>query len=82
MVAEFESDIARGILEVHPLDDQHAIGARQLLEKLATIPLRTLDALHLAIATEIGADAIATADRTFAAAARALRLHVDWFGEK
>jgi len=82
MVAEFEGDIARGILEVYPLDDQHAIRARQLLGRLANIPLRALDAIHLAIAVEIGAQAIATADQTFAAAARALRLHVDWFGEK
>jgi uncharacterized protein len=81
MVAEFEHDIARGILEVYPLLDQHAIRARQILERLANIPLRTLDALHLAIATEIAADAMATADRTFAASARALRLRVEWFGE-
>lgn len=82
MVAEFEGDIALGILEVYSLDDRHAIRAHQLLERLRNIPLRALDAIHLAIAVEIGAQAIATADRTFAAAARALRVHVDWFGEK
>lgn len=82
IVAEFENDIARGILEVHPLDDQHAISARQILETLPSIPLRTLDALHLAIAADIGAEGMATSDRTFAAAARALRLRVIWFGER
>ena len=78
--AAFEEDVAQGFLEVHPLEDQHALGARNLLIRLAAFPLRTLDALHLAIATAIGADAVATADDTFAAAAAALRLRVEWFG--
>jgi len=78
--AAFEDDIAQGFLEVHPLEDQHAIRARELLIRLATIPLRTLDALHLAVATVIHARAVATADATFAAAAAALRLRIEWFG--
>jgi predicted nucleic acid-binding protein len=78
--AAFEDDIAQGFLEVHPLEDRHALGARDLLIRLATVPLRTLDALHLAIATAIGADAVATADDTFEAAAALLRLRVEWFG--
>jgi uncharacterized protein len=78
--AAFEDDVAQGFVEVHPLEDRHALGARDLLIRLAAIPLRTLDALHLAIATAIKADAIATADDTFAAAAAALRLRVEWFG--
>jgi hypothetical protein len=36
--------------------------------------------MHLGIAMEIGAEAVATADMNFAAAARALRMHVEWFG--
>ncbi|MFZ0886981.1 MAG: type II toxin-antitoxin system VapC family toxin [Candidatus Binataceae bacterium] len=79
-VAAFEDDVAQGFLEVHPLEDRHAIGASALLARLNAVPLRTLDALHLAIATAIGADATATADDTFAAAAAALRLRVEWFG--
>lgn len=78
----FEEEIAQGFLEVHPLEDRHAIAARGLLAKLPSIPLRTLDALHLAIATDIGAEHIAIADRTLAAAARTLRLRVEWFGEE
>jgi len=78
--AAFEDDIAQGFLDMHPLEDRHALGARDLLLRLATVPLRTLDALHLAIATTIGAPAVATADETFAAAADALRLRVEWFG--
>lgn len=76
----FEDDVAQGFLEVHPLEDRHAIEARNLLIRLDAVPLRTLDALHLAIAVGIGADSIATSDETFAAAARRLRLRVEWFG--
>jgi uncharacterized protein len=81
-LADFEDDIVNGFLEVHPLEDRHAIEARDLLVKLMTVSLRTLDALHLAIATDITAGGVATADRNFAQAARALGLHVEWFGEK
>jgi len=80
VAAAFEDDILHGFIEVHPLEDGHAIRARDLLIRLATIALRTLDALHLAIATSINATAVATADDTFAAAAAALRLRVEWFG--
>jgi predicted nucleic acid-binding protein len=80
VAAAFEDDIAQGFIEVHPLEDRHAIRARDLLIRLATVPLGTLDALHLAIATSIDAGAVATADGTFAAAAAALRLRVEWFG--
>ena len=79
--AAFEEDVAQGFLEVHPLEDQHAIRARDLLSRLGTIPLRTLDALHLAIASGINATVVATADDTFATAAANLRLSVEWFGE-
>ncbi|MGO9450486.1 MAG: type II toxin-antitoxin system VapC family toxin [Candidatus Binataceae bacterium] len=78
--AAFDDDISHGFLEVHPLEDRHALDARDLLVRLNTIPLGTLDALHLAIAIALGAAAVATADDTFAAAAAALRLKVEWFG--
>jgi uncharacterized protein len=79
--AAFEEDVAHGFLEVHPLEDQHAIRARDLLNRLATLPLRTLDALHLAVATGINAAIIATADDTFAIPAADLQFSVEWFGE-
>lgn len=79
-VGAFEGDVAEGFLEVHPLEDRHALGARDLLNRLTAVPLRTLDALHLAVATTIGAGTIATADATFAAAATKLLLRVEWFG--
>lgn len=81
-LADFEDDILDGFLEVHPLEDRHAINARDLLERLTTVSLRTLDALHLAIATDIAAGQVATADRNFAQAARALGMQVQWFGER
>jgi predicted nucleic acid-binding protein len=76
----FEDDIGRGFFEVHPLEDRHAVDARNLLVKLRAIPLRTLDALHLGIALAIGAETVATADRILAAAAAALGLKLEWFG--
>ncbi len=48
----------RGFLEVRPLEEKHVIDARDLLVKLTTVPLRTLDALHLAIAIDIAADGL------------------------
>jgi len=81
-IAAFEEDVAQGFLEVHPLEDRHALGARDILTRLTEVPLRTLDAVHLAVAGSIGAEAIATADQTFARAARKLRFRVEWFGRK
>jgi predicted nucleic acid-binding protein len=72
--AAFEADVRGGFLDVHALDDVHALAAVQLLEQLRALPLRTLDALHLAIARDLGAVRIATADRIMAAAARALKI--------
>jgi predicted nucleic acid-binding protein len=80
ITAAFEEDVARGFFEVHALEDRHALTARDLLMRLNTVPLRTLDALHLAIAIAIDTDAIATADDNLAAAAAILRLKVEWFG--
>jgi predicted nucleic acid-binding protein len=79
IIAAFEEDVAHGFFEVHPLEDRHAIDARDLLIRLAAHPLRTLDALHLAVATQIGAESVATADNVFAAAAIGLGLRVERF---
>jgi uncharacterized protein len=77
----FEGDLRRGHLDLYALDDFHAIAALGLLERLAaTHPLRTLDALHLAIALEAAAPVLATADRVMAEAAIALGLEVVTFG--
>jgi predicted nucleic acid-binding protein len=76
----FEEQIAQGFFEVHPLEDRHAIRAQELIVQFPAIPLRTLDALHLSVALDLGASLVMTSDRVFATAGRALRLRVKWFG--
>lgn len=80
VLAAFDDDVAQGFLEVHPLEDRHALAARDLLGQLSRHPLRTLDSLHLAIAAAIGADLFATADGILVRAATALGLRVASFG--
>ncbi len=77
--ATFEKDIRNGFLAVHPLEDQHAQMAVGLIGRLKGHPLRTLDALHLAIALDLKAVRIATADRALGDAAVALGLEVARF---
>jgi predicted nucleic acid-binding protein len=72
--AAFEGDVRNGALTVRPLEDAHAAAALQILVRLKAQPLRSLDAMHLAIALDIGATEIATADRVMATAAAALGL--------
>jgi uncharacterized protein len=72
--AAFEADARTGALIVEPLEDSYAAAAVEIVVRLKAHPLRTLDALHLAIARETGAAEIATADRVMAAAAAALGL--------
>jgi predicted nucleic acid-binding protein len=54
--------------------------AHDLLERLAGQSLRTLDALHLAIAHGVGTSLLATADRKMARAAEALGMATVTFG--
>ena len=75
----FEADVRHGFLYVQPLDDRHALDAATLVSRLSRHGLRTLDALHLAIARDIGAPLIATADLTIADAATTLGLEVARF---
>jgi predicted nucleic acid-binding protein len=74
--ATFSEDIRRKHLVCHPLPEGVAAGALNLLSLLGEHPLRTLDALHLVIAQEIGADRLATSDRVVAACASALGMAV------
>ena len=67
---ELRSDLQDGVLVLHALADSHATHALQLLEKVPTVALRTLDALHLSAAQEIGATKFATSDRNQGKAAR------------
>ena len=76
----FQEDIRHGVLRVHPLDNAHALAALDILAGLPLHPLRTLDALHLAIADSIAAETLATADRVMADAAEEFGLEVVRFG--
>jgi predicted nucleic acid-binding protein len=74
--ATFQEDIRQGFLICHPFPSGLALATTNLLTLLQEIPLRTLDALHLAIAREIQADTIATADHIMVRGARALHIEV------
>jgi uncharacterized protein len=76
----FREDLAHHHLFLHPLADETVGAALVLLERLAEHPLRTLDALHLAVARQIAASRLATADEAMARAASALGIDVVRFG--
>ena len=77
--ATFQEDIRQGFLVCHPFPSGLALAATNLLALVQDIPLRTLDALHLAIAREIQADTIATADHVMVRGARALHIKIAEF---
>ena len=77
--ATFQEDIRHGFLRCHPLFDGIATAAVNLISVLPKAPLKTLDALHLAIAKEIQTDVLATADRVMISAAATLGIEVARF---
>jgi predicted nucleic acid-binding protein len=79
--ATFEEDIRQKFLICHPLSDGVAQGAVNLLSVLCDLPLRMIDAMHLAMAKEIHTDVLATADSIMAAGAKAMGFSVVHFGE-
>lgn len=68
ILARFRSHIAEGHFRLVSVDNDHHVQAREWLAEMA-LSLRTLDALHLAVAIS-GGFTIATADGVFAKAAR------------
>jgi predicted nucleic acid-binding protein len=74
--ATFQEDVRAGHLILHPMEGDPAALAVSFLGDLPSLPLRTLDALHLAIAKGMRADTLATADRLMAEAGGALGFHV------
>ena len=80
--AAFEEDVRRGFLIRNPLPATLAAGAINLIASFPDVPLRTLDAMHLVVAQEIGAAVLATSDRVMAAGAEALGLTVVRFLER
>ena len=79
-MAGFADDVRSGYFQVEPLTDRHAVVAHDLVGQLAGHSLRTLDALHLAIAQSAGVTVLATADRAMARAAEALGIRTATFG--
>ncbi len=79
--ATFAEDVRKGFLICHSLPADLARGAVSLISILPNVPLRTLDALHLAMAREIDAQVIATADHVLADAGRGMELDIVWFGD-
>ena len=80
VLVEISTDIQDGLLTVSPASDIHFVAAFHMMGRLAELPLRTLDALHLATAQTLETDTLATADDTMRRAAQALGLSVVYFG--
>jgi len=74
--ATLEEDIRQKFLICQPLSDGIARGAVNLLSVLSDLPLRIIDAMHLAIAKEIQTDIFVTADPVMASAGEKLGLSV------
>jgi len=77
--ATFLDDIAGGFLSPCPTDDARFDEAVSLIARYQEHPLRTLDALHLAVARHEQVDAIATADGVMADTAEAMGFAVARF---
>lgn len=72
----FTADLASGTLTVHPVEDSDFGAAVILIGDLRRQPLRTLDAIHLAVARRLAVKLVATADRVMTAACRELDIKV------
>ena len=68
----FRLDMQDGALIVVSFNDDDLTLAYHLMDEVGVIPLRTLDALHLAVARHVTATGFATADKNQANAARQL----------
>ncbi len=77
--ATFLEDIVQGHLQVYTIENKHLESATYLISILPEHALRTLDALHLAIAQSYQVQQIATADTLLAKAAEQLGFKVDLF---
>jgi hypothetical protein len=71
LFAAFLDDIAAGFLSLCHTDDVRFDEAVSLIARYPEYPLRTLDALHLAVAPREQVDAIATAEGVMADTAQA-----------
>lgn len=79
LFAALLSDIDRGWLLQTPVSDARFAEATTLIARYPEHPLRTLDALHLTMAADLGVSVLATADGVMADAAVSLGLQVARF---
>jgi uncharacterized protein len=78
-LTEFDHHVRSGAWRLQATGFGDYASARDLIDTLPTLPLRALDALHLASARAAGAEHFATADKTQAEAARSLGFTVHDF---
>lgn len=77
----FQRDLGAGRFHLRSFHDARFLDAVDLIDSVEPVPLRTLDALHLAVAVDAGVESLATGDRNMARAADALGLELHWFGD-
>ena len=76
VMSRFRADLEHGHLHLRPLRDEAVAGAAHLIRAVEGAWLKTLDAIHLSVALDLGVDEIATADAAMATAAAELGLSV------
>ena len=79
LFAALLSDIDRGWLLQVPVGDARFAEATNLIARYPDHPLRTLDALNLTVAADLGVSVLATADRVMANAAASMGFQVARF---
>ena len=79
LFAALLSDIDRGWLLQTPVGDARFAEATNLIARYPEHPLRTLDALHLTVAADLGVSVLATADGVQANAAASMGFQVARF---
>ena len=75
-LAKFDRDVQTRSWRIYHGADSLYTEAPQLIDLIPELPLRALDALHLAYARHYGVDSFATADKNQAEAAKALGILV------
>ncbi|HVV68632.1 MAG TPA: type II toxin-antitoxin system VapC family toxin [Gammaproteobacteria bacterium] len=79
LYATFLNDIDIGHLTVEVFSDQCFIHAAHLIDSFPSVPLRTLDALHLSIIQQKNIPRLATADEVMLKAAKKMNIKVKKF---
>ncbi|MDZ7621938.1 MAG: type II toxin-antitoxin system VapC family toxin [Candidatus Competibacteraceae bacterium] len=79
--ASFLDDITQGSLQLYSVEDTRFAEAVNLISRYPEHPLRTLDALHLAVARHWEVESLATADAVMAGAAISMGFAVRRFQE-